>query len=70
MHLPSHNNNNTPHRLEKVKRLKIGWNARMKEKEYKEMVEKSFELTVKELDKDMMDIEVLVKNLILVEPGE
>ena len=29
-----------------------------------------FELTVKELDKDMMDIELLVKNLILVEPGE
>ena len=44
--------------------------ALMKEKEYEEMVEKLFELTVKELDKDMMDIELLVKNLILVEPGE
>ena len=42
----------------------------MKVKEDEEMVKKLSELTVKELDKDMMDIELLVKNLILVEPGE
>ena len=42
----------------------------MKVKEDEEMVKKLSELTVKELDKDMMDIELLVKNLMLVEPGE
>ena len=42
----------------------------MRLQEYEKMVRKLSELTISELDGDMVEIELLVKNLMIVEPGE
>ena len=43
---------------------------RMAIREYEQMLKKLSELTVMELDGDMVDIEMLIKNMMIVESGE
>jgi hypothetical protein len=57
-------------RMEKVERLKIAWKKRMEARKYELMLEKLSKLTLLELEKDMMEIERLVRNMVIMEAGE
>ena len=57
-------------RLEKVERLKIAWKKKMETKKYELMLEKLSKLTLLELEKDMMEIERLVRDMVIMEAGE
>ena len=57
-------------RMEKVERLKIAWKKRMAIREYEQMLRKLAELTVMELNGDMVDIEAMIKNMMVVESEE
>ena len=50
---------------QKVKALKILWSKRRKEMEYKALVEKLQDLSLYEMDKNIREIEELVRNMVL-----
>ena len=54
-------------RFQKIKALKLLWKKRRDEKEYKMMVMKLSELSLSDMDKEIMEIEKLIKAMILVE---
>ena len=54
-------------RFQKIRALKLLWKKRRDEKEYKMMVMKLSELSLSDMDKEIMEIEKLIKAMILVE---
>ena len=53
-----------------MERLKIAWSKKKEITDYEVMLKKLSELTVIELDGDMVDIEMLIRNMMIVESGE
>ena len=56
-------------RQEKVERLRMAWQKRMKQKEYERMVKELSKLTLSEPEGDMMAIGLLVRKLMIGEAG-
>ena len=54
-------------RFQKIKALKLLWKKRREESEYKMMVKKLDELSLSSMDKEITEIENLIKAMILVE---